>query len=931
MIQFFQPANWRLSRLKPYGLNFALTSLICVGLALLFRFAPFGGETMLTIDLGQQYIDFFSQFRYTLLHSPEQFFYSFAKGYGGEMLGVWAYYLMSPFNLILLFFDESNLAVAVTLLTYLKLVSASMTFFYFARKKYGVDAVTGSLFSQAYTFMSYSIVYMLNIMWFDGLVLLPLIALGLDSVITKRKNGLYIASLALLLIANYYIGYMVCLFLAFYAWYVIIEKDPQAKLKTIIARYAYFVGQSLLAALISSIMLIPTFSSLLNNKATHTATEWNWDTAHDLVAVGSKLFIGSFVFDEIKKGSPNLYATIFVSLFVVLYFVRRSIHWKEKLSTFIVLIPFFLAFYFKTFDRIWHGGQFPIWYHFRFSFITVFFFIILALKAYQQRQASMHYRQTVLLIIGVTGYTFFYYWANLATEMPYKFLNHTVNLLGVTIPLNFLLTLGFALITILLVHFESIQPRLMRGALLTVICCELATNAVLIINEFTYVRLSKFDDYVAILDQSLTGLRHDANDFYRIHTTYQRSKNEAMYTHFDGMNHFGSTIEANAPILFGLLGLPETSGVVDYTNGTLFTDDFFDIRYLLDPSQDTAANTSESQYKLFQIATDLDIQAHPIIDVQPRYVVHENKERLGLGMEVSPELMQNSHPFIKHQSIANQEYLLRLIDFNGTGEPYFTERTIREAATQGVSIATRGDGDYLTYIQDSSATEGTIANSPKTVAPHYFEFGFDTTSNNPYYFTIPSQYDGEKVSMNLNNEPYRFYGTFHYRQITNAAYKKIQDNQLLQIHLKKQTLQANLVKLYEFDEARYNEMIHQKQAHRFQVTSFNHTHITGTIDTEQDQGYVLFTIPYDKNWTITDNGQPVTPVAVLNDTLMAIPVTKGSHQLTLHYFPKALWIGIGTSLLGLVLCGVQAFWLNKRRVAKEGVASPTEKTDTPQI
>ena len=185
-----QRALQRFVRYKPYLLNLGLTTLILLGLALFKGFAPFGSNSMLTIDLGQQYIDFFSLFRQTLTQTPEQFLYSFQKGYGGEMIGVWAYYLMSPFNLVLLLFDEQHLAVGVTLLTYLKLAGASLTFFYFSRKKYQTNTVMSSLFANAYALMSYTFTYMLNIMWFDVLVFLPLIALGLDRIMTQRRSKL---------------------------------------------------------------------------------------------------------------------------------------------------------------------------------------------------------------------------------------------------------------------------------------------------------------------------------------------------------------------------------------------------------------------------------------------------------------------------------------------------------------------------------------------------------------------------------------------------------------------------------------------------------------------------------------------------------------------------------------------------------------------
>ena len=45
-------------------------------------------------------------------------------------------------------------------------------------------------------------------------MLLPLIILGLNKCIKENKYILYIVTLALAIISNYYIGYMICIFLS---------------------------------------------------------------------------------------------------------------------------------------------------------------------------------------------------------------------------------------------------------------------------------------------------------------------------------------------------------------------------------------------------------------------------------------------------------------------------------------------------------------------------------------------------------------------------------------------------------------------------------------------------------------------------------------------------------------------------------------------
>ena len=53
--------------------------------------------------------------------------------------------------------------------------------------------------------------------------LLPLIILSIENIIDKDKYLMYIFSLSLMLIANYFIGYMICLFsvLYFIAYFIL--------------------------------------------------------------------------------------------------------------------------------------------------------------------------------------------------------------------------------------------------------------------------------------------------------------------------------------------------------------------------------------------------------------------------------------------------------------------------------------------------------------------------------------------------------------------------------------------------------------------------------------------------------------------------------------------------------------------------------------
>ena len=62
------------------------------------------------VDTFPQYIPYLEYFK-NIFSGEASIFYSLAKSIGGEMHGLFTYYLASPFNIILLFFDNEYIPV----------------------------------------------------------------------------------------------------------------------------------------------------------------------------------------------------------------------------------------------------------------------------------------------------------------------------------------------------------------------------------------------------------------------------------------------------------------------------------------------------------------------------------------------------------------------------------------------------------------------------------------------------------------------------------------------------------------------------------------------------------------------------------------------------------------------------------------------------
>ena len=90
--------NFMTGAIASFVMAFILYSIIFT----ICGFAPFGRKTVLTWDLDGQYIAYLSYFRRTILEKDFSF-YTQEIVLGGGTIGLWAYYLLSPFNLISLF------------------------------------------------------------------------------------------------------------------------------------------------------------------------------------------------------------------------------------------------------------------------------------------------------------------------------------------------------------------------------------------------------------------------------------------------------------------------------------------------------------------------------------------------------------------------------------------------------------------------------------------------------------------------------------------------------------------------------------------------------------------------------------------------------------------------------------------------------------
>ena len=216
--------------------------------------APFGDASLLFADAKGQYVSYFLFYRETLLHGGD-LFYTFEKILGGSVSGLYAYYLASPFNLIFLLFPAEKLPLAFDWMVVLKLSCCGLTMGLFLRHRHPLTPFT-LLFTTAYALCGYNNAFSWCTMWTDGVILLPLVALGIHHICEGERPWLYLFSLAAAILFCFYIGYMLCLFALLY--FLSLTAVRTESLRTLnIRSVGRFALASLLAGALSAVLWVP--------------------------------------------------------------------------------------------------------------------------------------------------------------------------------------------------------------------------------------------------------------------------------------------------------------------------------------------------------------------------------------------------------------------------------------------------------------------------------------------------------------------------------------------------------------------------------------------------------------------------------------------------------------------------------------------------
>ena len=840
----------------------------------IFSVFPFGSITVMRMDLYHQYGPLFAEL-YDRIVEHKSLLYSWITGGGSSFLGNYLNYLSSPLSFLIFLFDKEDISYAITFIVAFKCILSATSFSYYLKKSFNKDNYFLSAFGILYAFSAYFLAYYWNVMWLDAMIMLPLIALGIEKIFKTGDIKLYTVSLIILFFANYYMGYMCCIFAVLYFFVCFIntysndgklnenavyEKKYSTKAlmnNVFINRGVKFAFASIIAALICAITLVPVFMILKNSSATSGTFPQTFKSYFDLLDLITSHFalLETTIRSSGDNVLPNIYTGILTFILLPLFLVNNKIKLKEK-ATYVVLIIFFVfCFNNNCAEYIWHAFHFPNDLPYRYSYMYSFIIAVMGYKT------ILNFKGIKVKDIAYTGLAIISFVIVCQKFLTNKMTNSTIyaTIIFVTLWCGFLF----------LLKNKNAQKKTVSFVLVTFILCETIISSIVGLplnqdNKNYKENYKTYTDAINYIDNKDSG-------FYRTELCYLNTRMDPAYYGYNGISVFSSMAYESYSQLQSSLGM-QSNKVNSYTYNTQTPvyNMMFNIKYLI--QTDVSLAPSSNLYK--KIYTTSDKKSN----------VYESKYNLPIAYCVNSKIddwvTDEGNPFEIQSDFVKlatgYSNLFKPVEYNSTDFDAVSGDDVTE------------NGTYWLEKSDSSSNYGTetVSLSP-------------TIDGNLYLYVKSS----DLKTITVNSEKVSdITQSMEDAYILDLGYHNKGDEVLVSLDASKMESESTSFDFYCYtaDDTVVKNMYNSLAGNSLNVESYSDTTIKGTVNAKENC-YLYSSIPYDDGWSVYVDGKKAETFEI-GGTLLAIELTPGQHKIEYKYFPVGF-------LYGIIISAVTVFGL----------------------
>ena len=868
------------------ALSFLIPFLGMTAVLYFNKYSPFGELSLLYSDTYHQYYPFYTDFRRALL-SGESLLYNWSTGLGLDYLGLIAYYLASPLYLLSIFVPESALLGYFSMLMPIKLGLAGMFFGIFLQKIFKKSDFSVPLFSSFFALCSWALGYQWNIMWLDSFALLPLVMLGMVSLLREKKFLLYTVTLFLSIAINYYIGLFTCFFvlLTFFC-YEFSRWESWEKFARDFIRIAIF---SVIAILMTTFLTLPALAALQTTQSSVNTfpTEirfnmnyWNqtvWGLLDSMRQVAGNMNGGYS--PTLKEGLPNVYCGVFATVLAFLYLFNSEIRKRDKVCAAAMLFFINISFVIRQLDYIWHGFHFTNMIPYRFSYLYSFVLLYMAYAAWVNRK---HFKAWHVALAAIAGVSIMLCYKDIKAE---GFLAYNGGLL-------------LMYILILLLHCINKKPAepvkkplrnlpqqpatpsvfSFKNICTIIFVCTMVGEMVLNLMNFSAsFPPTNAANYPAGTEDakkvfSYMHEREKDTPFYRAEVAHSQTLNDGALNGYNGVSTFTSSANVNVTKFMIALGYSakDTYNRYCYEEASPVSNLFLNLKYMVE--------------------RDALLEENPYFnDVYSSGKVHllENNAYLPLGFMTNTQLMNLDFNVTGDYFDFQNELMTLATDIGDNVWKHMTNLQILTPAS-GPTITPNPANGYCSYDNKNSSINTHITYKYTADRAGFVCVYLDRSERNDFSF--------------WHNGQYLYVDGYSLPQMSSICAVKPGDTVEVWLNVKAGESGTTNLSAAILDEEVFRKQYNKLAESTLDISHFSTTRIEGTI-TCKEEGLLYTSIPQNGNWTAMVDGNAAETVTIGN-AMVGVVLPGGEHTVEFVYKNKAFTVGMIVSILSaLTLAG----------------------------
>ncbi|NLG93055.1 MAG: YfhO family protein [Clostridiales bacterium] len=829
----------------PAAVMLLMLSVFCV-----CQMYPFGMNSLSWCDMNQQVIPFLLDFK-DILAGKANMFLNMQNCGGMNFWGGFLFFISSPFSFLVALVDKAGIYQFVNILVLLKMMTCALTAEIFFRYRFkNLTLMQSTALSVMYAFCGYTMFYYQNHVWLDMMYLFPVLLIGLDRLIQKERAGLYIFSYTAMLTVNFYLSYMVTIFLVLsFGLYIYFFAPRERRRKVLLL----FEISTLVVALLTAVVWLPALMQYVQSARTGN--------------LFTSLRVGTF-FTRFDTTLVVILCTSAVFSAVVMYLLFVKKQTETAAFSFYIFLLMMTPVLIEPVNKMWHTGNyqaFPV----RYGYITVFFGLILLAVIISGINEDIRFSHSrIIPLFGAMlagGAVFIAVWLILYKDY------HTVtvytrtlwgNSESLRLLLAFFLTAALAYFVLLLLYRYR---QLSKAAFSVLLCLVVLLEAVF--HSSVYIASAAHSERSALPVIELGGKIQD-DTLYRVKTEKKYfDVNLVGGIGYATLSHYTSLTNESFLYTMKKLGYSSYWMEVNSNGGTKLTDAILGNKYT--------------------IVQPVDLQGRSdIVYGNDKYEIVKNEITLPVGFVMD----SNSIEALKNLPDTSRLNLQQAIfeSVFHTDEKLF----VNYEPSAKTNIEYQYDNNrYSLTFQDNSKTGMLIYHIPvKEKQTLYFDC-FDKLSNNLI----------EHINSSFN--------VFVNGKLVQEDYPSQMNNGLLALGtFQDEMVEVEIEVLKEVDAKSFGlaglkDDVLKQAVGRTTAAQLKQdgNQIVGTATANDNHSWLFLPITADDGFTAMVNHKNTEIQRVLG-SWMAVKLQKGENRIIFSYLPTGFKTGLLLSAAGILLC-----------------------------